>query len=176
MKAVKNFQSLISLLFSYLLFPLFSLATSPPISWPMDIIVRYPSIDAAGTAALKESAKKSERIEYGGCLYQIGDKFMHTQPVTNGKRDEFTASCQLESGGQLVGIFHTHPADLNAHFSVEDIHIANELQVVSYVGALSTNEIIRYIPGRTRTRCPESNPGCTRRSRISVGEFISHLR
>jgi RHS repeat-associated protein len=131
----------------------------------------YKYMDDAAKAAL--TAAKiigSNSREYGGGIIELDDgSFLFTQPVTTSKSHKFDAEIQLKEG-KLVGLYHTHPKDRDSEkFSGIDIDIAEQLEVISYIGVHKDNNIRFFDQETMRTR--STGRGSSRRI-YAKGEIL----
>lgn len=68
--------------------------------------------------------------------------------------DSFALRAQMPKGYKLSGIVHAHPGqdDQGQVFSPNDLNVANQLKVPSYIRFLKDNSIRKYTPGKTATQ------------------------
>lgn len=126
------------------------LATSYPVSGPVAGEQGFTTVQAAGTAGLQAIVAKTTGVEMAGGIYKFQGKFYYTNPTTNSNDAHFAIELAFPVGAKLVGLFHTHPNfPNNDMFSPNDIVVANQLDVTSFVGVIagSSSHIIQYTPG-----------------------------
>jgi proteasome lid subunit RPN8/RPN11 len=116
-----------------------------------------PAFDNLDQAAHEVSRDfgKLPKVEQSAALFQRPDgKFSYSAAVTNSDHDNFGMRVQLPKGTQLAAIVHSHPGhdDLGQYFSSNDIDIANQLKVPSYIRFLRDDSIRKYVPGQTSTQ------------------------
>ena len=128
-----------------------------PKSFPIVIpLAQGPAFDSLDQAAHEVSKDfgKQPKIEQSAALFKRDDgKYLYSAAVTNADHDNFGMRVQLPKGTTLAGIVHSHPGtdDLGQYFSSNDIDIANQLKVPSYIRFLRDDSIRRYTPGQTST-------------------------
>lgn len=116
-----------------------------------DGYVTYPSADQAAMAALRSIQEK--HVETGGAVLfnpQAGH-YAYTQPVGKNDTGHFSAAVQVPPGWQMAALFHTHPVGARStEFSPDDIDMARQLKVPSY--------ILPLYDGKVRSFDPASSP------------------
>lgn len=113
----------------------------------------FESLDQAAHEVSKDFGKLP-KVEQSAALFARPDgKFTYSAAVTNSDHDNFGMRVQLPKGTTLAGIVHSHPGsdDLGQYFSSNDIDVANQLKVPSYIRFLRDDSIRRYTPGQTST-------------------------
>lgn len=111
----------------------------------------YDTLEEAVQAATAAAVGISPHYETGGILFQGKDgKFFFSEPATEGKKkdDGFRIRVKVPPGATPVGIFHNHPvrnrqADM---FSPEDVQMADQLGVPSFIINSKTGQIRRFHP------------------------------
>ena len=120
---------------------------------PSDKSPAFDSLDQAAHEVSKDFGKQN-KIEQSAALFKRPDgKYIYSDAVTNSDHDNFGMRIQLPKGTTLAGIVHSHPGndDLGQYFSSNDIDVANQLKVPSYIRFLRDDSIRRYTPGQTST-------------------------
>jgi len=92
--------------------------------------------------------------EWAGVIVQIKDKFFYTCPVSSGEFSTFTVRAAFPKSAKLVAIYHSHPGTEYAgeYFSPDDVAVAKQLNLPSYIGVLTSHNIHRYIPSKDSTQ------------------------
>jgi len=124
-----------------------------PVVAPWDKSPTFDSLDQAAHEASRDFGKQP-KIEQSVALFLRPDgKYSYSSAVTNADHDNFGMRVQLPKGTTLAGILHGHPGndDLGQYFSSNDINVANQLKVPSYIRFLRDDSIRRYTPGKTST-------------------------
>lgn len=128
----------------------------------------FESIDDAAHGAFSRLEKSA--LEQAGIIYrnQAG-KFQYSIPTSQGQRDGFALSAPTSKDAQIAAIFHTHPGDdsLAGVFSPNDVQVAKQLKVPSYIQFLKDSSVRSFTPGSTATRSM-SLPGT--RSSVTVAD------
>lgn len=106
------------------------------------------SKDQAAVKALSNAGSPSDMTETGGALFQNAQgQYCYSIPVS-GKAEHYQLRAQSTPEQKLVGIYHTHPgrgSDAEV-FSPDDVNIANQLKMQSYIKALQSGAVKRYDP------------------------------
>lgn len=124
-----------------------------PIVSPLAQGPAFDSLDQAAHEVSKDFGKQP-KVEQSAALFLRPDgKYAYSSAVTNSDHDNFGMRVQLPKGTTLAGIVHSHPGDddLGQYFSTNDINVANQLKVPSYIRFLRDDSIRRYTPGQTAT-------------------------
>lgn len=111
----------------------------------------FDSLDEAANAAFGRLPPGS--VEQAGVLYKnTAGKFGYSIP-TSQKDESFKLRAVNTPEQTLAGIFHTHPGtdSLGQVFSPNDIQIAQQLTMPSYVQFMKDGSIRSFTPGKTRT-------------------------
>lgn len=91
------------------------------------------------------------QTEQAGVLFQRPDgKYGRSTTIASTQHDHFKLRAQVPQGHKIAGIFHTHlGSDRNAQFfSPDDIEMANQLKVPSYI-RFADGSVRKYVPGKT---------------------------
>lgn len=121
---------------------------------PIDNSPAFDSLDQAAHEVSRDFGKQP-KIEQSAALFQRPDgKYSYSAAVTNTDHDNFGMRVQLPKGTSLAAIVHSHPGsdDLGQYFSANDIDVANQLKVPSYIRFLRDDSIRKYVPGQTATQ------------------------
>jgi len=124
-----------------------------PIVTPSNQGPVFDTLDEAAHEASKDFGKQAD-IEQSAALFRRADgKYQFSAPVNNSDHDNFGMRVQFPQGTILAGVVHSHPGkdELGQYFSPNDIGVANQLKVPSYIRFLKDNSIRRYTPGQTST-------------------------
>lgn len=117
------------------------------------------SIAAAAQAALTGIDHPNGNEQAGVILKGPDGKFYPTAPVSNGQ-DQFSLRLELQHGWSIAGIYHNHPGDNEGaqYFSPDDIRVANQFKVPSYILFAKDKAIRSYTPGQTQlSNFPDPN-------------------
>lgn len=124
-----------------------------PIVTPHEQSPLFDSLDQAAHEVCSTLDRKS-KVEQSAALFKRADgKYMYSAPVTNEDHDNFGMRVQLPKGVTLAGVVHSHLGqdDLGQYFSPNDINIANQLKIPSYIRFMRDDSVRRYTPGQTST-------------------------
>lgn len=115
----------------------------PQTEWDSDL-------DSSAGKALSGIAGPA-KTEQAGVLFQRPDgQYGRSTTIASTQHDHFKLSAQVPQGHKIAGIFHTHlGSDRNAQFfSPDDIEMANQLKVPSYI-RFADGSVRKYVPGKT---------------------------
>ena len=102
----------------------------------------FVTLDEAATAALAEALSRGEVYEWGGALFECGDKFFATEPVSAKRSAHVRFRIAKAAGCRLAGIYHTHPhGDAADRFSSGDVAVVQKLRVDSYIGVAQDRSV-----------------------------------
>lgn len=112
-------------------------------------------MDMAVAAAIKR-LKIQQNAEQAGAIFQNPEGlYAYSLPVTMRDRDNFAFDVHNSAERKLAAFWHTHPPDMggddSGFFSPNDLNVANQLNIPSYIQFLADNSLRRYIPKKTRT-------------------------
>lgn len=114
----------------------------------------YVSPTDAACAALNSVGDiKSSDDEHAGVVLKGPDgKYYHTGMMP-AQEEHFGLTVQAGKGWSLAGIYHTHPYhdEMSQYFSPNDIDVANQLNVPSFIRFGQENAIRQFIPKKTPT-------------------------
>ncbi len=117
----------------------------------------HPDADAAAFAAFKTLPKDitgKRTVESAGVLYSNDNgEHSYSAPITQNQHDGFGLRAQVQKGHKIAGIYHNHPGDDGDGqvFSPNDIAVANQLKVPSYIYFEHDGTVRKYVPGQTQT-------------------------
>jgi hypothetical protein len=117
-------------------------ALDPTCTW-------QPSMDQAAVTGLSNAQQTSDRYETGGVIYKNSDgNYCYSIPVGNKDPNHFTFGAHSTPDQTIAGIYHTHPAGggEGGTFSADDVNMASQLKVPSYIKALRANQVKRIDP------------------------------
>lgn len=114
----------------------------------------YDSVQEAARATLRGIKGKDLQEHAGVILKDPSGKYYATDPTVSAIHDQFALKVQLQKGWSIAGVYHTHPGadQLGQYFSPNDLNVANQLKVPSYIRFLKDDSIRSYTPGQTSTR------------------------
>ena len=124
-----------------------------PVVSPLSNVAPLDNLDRAAHEVSKDFGKQPD-IEQSAALFRTPEgKYVYSAAVTNSDHDNFGMRVQLPQGVTLAGVVHSHPGkdQLAGVFSPNDLSIANQLKVPSYIRFLKDNTLRRYTPGQTST-------------------------
>ena len=122
----------------------------------------YKSAQEAAIAGLR--SLKQQNAEWGGgVLYNPATgMYAYTQPTSQGDGYHFSARIQMPRGWQLSAIFHTHPSgDNSLMFSGDDVNMAQQLKVPSYILPADDNKIRLFDPTASKVVASHLDPSKT---------------
>jgi hypothetical protein len=138
----------------------------------------FASVDVAATQALRSVINLTDCREYAGAIIEQAGVYTYTTPVASHK-DTFTLRLTLTRGMHLAAIYHTHPrCNAGAEtlvFSPNDVTVAKQLHVPSYIGAAYDHSVRRFDPATDKT--VDYTPPGEREAfgRSSFGTLVSTL-
>jgi hypothetical protein len=143
-----------------------------PVSGPIPNEVGFTSENKAAIAAINSAVKQSVTVEEAGGIYVENSLYYYTSPQTNKLETSFNIKLEYPPTAKIVALYHTHPNHpLNYLVSPEDIKVADNLKVDSFIGVIrNSSEIICYTPGKDPTF---PFLGLTA---VSDGHFVSDLK
>lgn len=110
----------------------------------------YDSANAAAIAGLRSITEEQAELGGGVLFNPKTGKYAYTQPVGQGKGAHFSAAISVPAGWQLKALYHTHPkGDNSTWFSQDDISMAHQLKLPSYILPRADNKIRMFEPGKT---------------------------
>lgn len=115
---------------------------------------QHQSLDLAAHG-FRKTLKALDDSEQAGIIYKDANgQYRYSIPTTQSEHDSFALQAAVNKDQQIAGIFHTHPGtdDLGQVFSPDDLAVANQLKVPSYVLFLKDGSLRKYIPGQTPTQ------------------------
>lgn len=128
------------------------------------------SINEAIVAAMKV-AMVDHTSEYGGAIYQDGDKFCYTTPVTQNSNTSVDFRISKPAGTKLVALYHTHPDRIGeSEFSPSDLNLAKDMNLLSFIGFHKSQEIRVFDPNKEKFSLKEN-----RKAIRSSGHLVAQL-
>lgn len=118
-----------------------AVAADPPVTGVANSTA-YDSIEEAVIAAFEPLVQPFAKEEVGGAIIERDGQFYFTQAVSIGVRSRLDLAVELRKGDTLVALYHTHPLQVSTNalslklleqFSADDMRIARELNVRSYI-------------------------------------------
>lgn len=133
----------------------------------------FQSADDAAIHALNKVTEP--QYEMGGVIYQDNrGMYSFSDPAGDKRTGKFKVEASIPKSATPKAIYHTHPgygdaAALAESFSDDDIKVANQLKMMSYIRAMDSGNIKKYEPGHT----PVTSVGTgLRRTKESLGDTI----
>lgn len=140
----------------------------PESTWDSDL-------DVSANSALRSLKPESLGLESAGVIYKGPDgKYARSVATTQKLRDGFALKTQTQKGDSLAGIWHVHPGDdaEGQVFSPNDIAMAKQLNVPSYVLFQKDGSIRKYVPGKTSIYDQPGADRMARNAKISKGDPV----
>lgn len=130
----------------------------------------FQTPDEAAIHALNKITEPN--FEMGGVVYKDKHGFYSaSDPQGDQRQSKFKAEVRIPKSATPYGIYHTHPGveSTNEQFSPDDIKVANEMKMASYIRALENGKIKKYEPGKTSVK--SSGTGLSK-GKLSDGDLI----
>lgn len=123
-------------------------ANEMPISMPDSTQTGFTTADEAVTQAYVTARTLSRSDESGGAIYQTGDKFFYTLPVTTHEGAAIDYRVGKPKGSTLIALYHTHPGkSVGIHgFSLSDCRLARDMNLIMYVNVIEDHTILVFDP------------------------------
>lgn len=121
-----------------------------PIITPDPDSPEFDSQDAAAHA-LADKFGLHDNKETAGLLFKTPKgKYVYSTTLA-GTGDHFELRAAMPKGHALAGIVHSHPSDEPSSqvFSTDDLGVADQLKIPSYVRFIHDNSTRKYVPGQT---------------------------
>lgn len=115
----------------------------------------FRSPDDAAVDALNKI--QEPRYELGGVVYKDKNGFYsYSDPEGDERTGKFKATVRIPKSATPMGVFHTHPgygedAKTAENFSSDDVKLADQLKMLSYIRAMDSGNIKKYEPGVSKT-------------------------
>lgn len=116
-----------------------------------------PGFDTADQAADALSKKMNGDVrttagEKAGVLFLGADGKFRYSTTIDGRDDNFALAAQVPADHRMAGIVHTHPGKETTSqvFSPNDLNIAHQLKLPSYVHFLNDGSTRKYVPGQSK--------------------------
>lgn len=96
-------------------------------------------------------AKPDQAKEYATAIIQSPEGFMFA-PIVCGDGDSFSLKVALHKSQRIVALLHTHPGTggANHYFSPQDVAMAQQLSVPSFIYIVETEQAKEFVPGQDR--------------------------
>lgn len=135
----------------------------------------HDTLDAAARALSGKFNKKSGN-ETAGMLFKDPDGKYRYSVTAPGSEDKFELHIAVPKGYSVAGIVHSHPGidERGQVFSPNDLDIAHQLKVPSYVNFLKDDSMRRYTPGVSKIQ-PMDNVGSRMPLHVSMGDPLDPL-
>lgn len=147
-----------------------------PLSAPIQGQQGFATMDQAAEAAERAIIAKTTTVEMAGVVYESNGKFYYTSPATSNDHDQFAIRVAFPAGAKLVALYHDHPEHIdNNHFSPPDVAVANQLHVISYVGVIGPNHILKYTPGKSEVYHAAGGDLADTNDLVSDGSVVAAL-
>lgn len=131
----------------------------------------YDNLDKAADA-VSQPPEKDPSLERSAAVYKMQDgSYRYSTVNTDGTRDQFAMRVAIPQGAKLAAIVHNHPGTDNdaGVFSPQDLQMADQLKVPSYIRFNSDNSLRSYTPGKTKTTL--TGTGLSRK-KVAVGDAV----
>lgn len=114
----------------------------------------FDSTDLAASALADKFGGDKQALETAGVILHGPDGKYRYSTSVGGRDDSFQLAAQIPKGHTLAAIVHTHPgADAAGQvFSPNDLKMAQQLKLPSYVRFLNDGSTRMYQPGKTATQ------------------------
>lgn len=118
-------------------------------------MILYKTLAAATLAAMHMAASFTihdpQHHEWAGVIVEQDGKYGYTIPQ-RGEEDQFSITVRLLPSQKLAAIYHTHPDDTSDPdatdmFSPQDIAIARQLNLPSFIWVQAAQHVREFIPG-----------------------------
>jgi proteasome lid subunit RPN8/RPN11 len=156
-----------------------TLALLLPLSWAFAADLSAtpaPTVDAALEQALgvMRSNEDVASKEYATVIISTPDGFT-IAPIVKGENDNFALTVSLHKGERIVAILHTHPGTNQSTrlFSSQDVAMAKQLGVPSYIYLVKEGVAKVYMPGKDVTAFQRN--GKFDATEISEGHAVASL-
>lgn len=109
------------------------------------------TLDSIATAALL-TCPTSTNHECAGVVIAAADGTLTASVPVRANEANFVLRIKLAAGEHLAAIYHSHPGDDKDSqvFSSDDVRVARQLRVPSYVLFIKASEVRKYVPEVTR--------------------------
>jgi hypothetical protein len=145
---------------------------SPPKVTLVQNGLSYDSLDEAAHSFLSPFLQHPQ--EHAGVILRNPQGKYELSTSAPGDHDNFSIAAQIPKGYSLAAILHNHPGDddMGNVFSPNDLAVAKQLKVPSYVGFSKDGSIRRYTAGETQTRSLQM-PGERNTVKVADGDPIT---
>jgi len=134
----------------------------------------YDDIDSAANAFYGSIGDYDHKAEQSGAIYSDHDgKYHYSVPMAQAD-DNFKMRVAQNENAKLAAIFHTHPdASQSMLFSPQDVQVAQQLKVPSYIHFEHDGSLKKYIPGVTPVT--RESVGSSLGAKVSKGELVKQI-
>lgn len=110
----------------------------------------YADLRTAAVAVLRQAVTVSEgKVEYGGAIYQCGQGFFPTEPVSSQEERALHLRMEMPNICHLAGLYHVHPPlEGSSRFSEDDCKSARRYKVPSFVAMMLDGKVRVFDPDR----------------------------
>lgn len=112
--------------------------------------------------------------ESAGLLMQHpSGQYFYTTPIPSQQHDHFALRAAVQQGWKIAGIYHIHPGnDADGQlFSPDDLQMAAQLKVPSYIKFMKDGAIRKYVPGQTQSQNLPA-PGNKFPRKVATGDAV----
>lgn len=137
-----------------------------------------PDLDTAVNEAIKRSGKMTDGEQSGVVIRNADGHYAYSIPLTSARQDDFALRAQVAKGQQLAAIWHSHPGNdqTAGYFSPQDISMADQLKIPSYIRFNSDGSVRRYMPGKTKlNQVISAGPSRLDTARVTRGDVVTAL-
>lgn len=137
-----------------------------------------PDLDSAVNEAIKRSGQTVADAEQSGVIYKNTDgHYAFSIPLTSARHDDFALRAQVGKGQELAAIWHSHPGKdtIAGYFSPNDISMADQLKIPSYIRFNSDGTVRSYTPGKTKLQTINTGGGKLSTMRVARGDSVMAL-
>jgi len=136
-------------------------------------IPSFDSADQAAKAALGEvtTISESKFYEFGGLIYKHAGRFYYSTPYSSLDDKGFKIVAKIPAAAAIIAVYHNHPkVDAHAeYFSPDDVKVATDMHVLSYIYVNASQEIRRFDPDQARlVKIEKTASG----GRVSLGTVV----
>jgi uncharacterized protein DUF4329/JAB domain-containing protein similar to deubiquitination enzymes len=134
-----------------------------------------PDLDTVVMEAIKRSGDIANNEQSGVIFKNSEGQYAYSIPLTSARQDDFALRAQIQKGHSLAAIWHSHPGedDLAGYFSPQDLAMADQLKLPSYIRFNKDGSVRRYTPGKSATTSVNRGTGKFDQAKVSRGEPIT---
>lgn len=133
----------------------------------------YDDLDSAAQAFYGAIGAHDPKLEESGVIFSDTDGKFHYSIPSAQHDDAFKMRVPQSATQKLAALFHSHPAGEGQEsllFSPDDVQVANQLKVPSYIYFERDGTMKKYIPGVTKTTM--HSVGSQLGARVSKGDLV----